>query len=202
MLSSIVWVESYFVQYGEGVMSRLSKVPLVIPKGVKVFLESNRLKVEGPKGSSEVDFPNGIVDQLEEDKVVFKQGVLSSDKRKSGLYRAIMKNMVQGVSLGFKKTVLMVGVGYRSSLQNRSLDLFVGNSHPNRLPIPDGIQVSIDDKGVTIIIAGVDKQLVGQFAALVRSVKPPEPYKGKGIRYQDEHVRKKAGKAGKKTAGG
>jgi large subunit ribosomal protein L6 len=110
--------------------------------------------------------------------------------------------MIEGVSKGFEIKLSMVGVGYRAAVQGQNVDLQVGLSHPTQIPIPKGVNVTVD-KSVTIIITGIDKQLVGQFAATVRAVKPPEPYKGKGIRYENEYVRKKAGKAAKaKTAAG
>ena len=131
---------------------------------------------------------------------VEKDNAVEMPKSSHGLFRALINNMVIGVSKGFEVRLGLVGVGYRAALQGQKLDLQLGFSHPTQLAIPKGIQVTVD-KSVTVIISGIDKHAVGQFAAQVRGMKPPEPYKGKGIRYEKEFVRKKAGKAAKgKTA--
>jgi large subunit ribosomal protein L6 len=131
---------------------------------------------------------------------VIKDENIKMPKTTHGLYRALINNMVIGVTKGFEMRLGLIGVGYRAAVQGQMLDLQLGFSHPTQIAIPKGISVTVD-KSVTVIISGIDKHLVGQFAAAVRSMKPPEPYKGKGIRYENEFVRKKAGKAAKgKTA--
>lgn len=180
-------------------MSRLGKKPIELPKNVQAQLQGSVLNVKGPKGTLTMDVPQGIVVEIETSQIV-----VSSDPSLTsafhGLYRALVKNLVVGVSSGFEKKLSLIGVGYRASVQGKDLDLQLGYSHPTKLPIPTGIQVAVD-KTTTIIITGADKQAVGQFAAEVRSIRPPEPYKGKGVRYENEYVRKKAGKAAKSKAG-
>ena len=184
-------------------MSRLGKSPIALPKGVEVKTDANQIHVKGPKGTLTYPLQRGISVKVEDGfaHVVWDEKV-KLPRTTHGLYRATVNNMVVGVSKGFEKKLSMIGVGYRAALQGQKLDLQVGNSHPTQLVIPKNVQVTVD-KSVSILITGVDKQAVGQFAATVRSVKPPEPYKGKGIRYEEEYVRKKAGKAAKaKTAAG
>ncbi len=183
-------------------MSRLGKSPIPVPKGVEIKAEKDQLHVKGPKGTLSFPLSQGLSVKLEEGFAFIEMDEAADLPRPAhGLLRATLNNMIIGVSKGFEKKLTMVGVGYRAALQGQKLDLQVGNSHPTQLPIPKAVQVAVD-KSVTIVISGIDKQAVGQFAASVRSVKPPEPYKGKGIRYVDEYVRKKAGKAAKaKTAG-
>lgn len=182
-------------------MSRLGKTPIPLPKGVEIKIEGLKLSIKGPKGTVAYDLPKGISIKIDDGRaIVERDEKVEMPKTTHGLVRATVNNMVTGVSKGFEKRLSMVGVGYRAALQGQKLDLQVGLSHPTQLSIPKNIQVAVD-KSVTIIITGIDRHSVGQFAAIVRSVKPPEPYKGKGIRYEDEYVRKKAGKAAKaKTA--
>lgn len=179
-------------------MARYGNTPILLPKGVEVKLNDKReLVVKGPKGSLNINLPIGLELKIENGKVL-----LQKDKKGSvpavihGLKRSELNNSVVGVSEGFEKRLTLIGVGYRANLKGTKLDLQLGLSHPCEIDIPQGIQVKID-KNVEIIISGVDKQVVGQFAATIRSKKPPEPYKGKGIRYKDEYVRKKDGKAAK-----
>ncbi len=179
-------------------MSRKGKMPIPVPKGVEVKLDGQKLTVKGPKGSLHLDLMKGII--LSNDKNELHVSLapeLAHASNFHGLYWALVSNMVTGVSTGFTKDLEMIGVGYRAAVQGKLLDLQVGCSHPVKQPIPDGVNVVVE-KNTLIKISGMDKQIVGQFAADVRSKKPPEPYKGKGIRYVGEHVRKKAGKAGKK----
>ncbi|MBS3904758.1 MAG: 50S ribosomal protein L6 [Simkania sp.] len=181
-------------------MSRLGKSPIELPKNVEVKIQDKKVLVKGPKGSLEFPSTTGLKVRIEEGRlfVEFDEGVEVTGVI-HGLYRASINNMVTGVSKGFEKRLTLIGVGYRAALQGHHLDLQLGYSHPTKLEIPKTVQVEVE-KSTTIIIRGVDKQAVGQFAAMVRGKRPPEPYKGKGIRYENEHVRKKAGKAAKGKA--
>lgn len=179
-------------------MSRKARLPINLPKGVEVKLEGNTVIVKGPKGTLQQSVKEVAV-KIEGEKVSLTLAPNCRANNFLGLYFTLVDNMVKGVSQGFKKELEMVGVGYRAAVQGKMLDLQIGTSHPMQLPIPEGIQVVVD-KNTLLTISGIDKQLVGQYAATVRSKKPPEPYKGKGIRYLKESVRKKAGKAGKATA--
>lgn len=179
-------------------MSRKGKLPIEIPHGVEVKLAGDLLKVKGPKGSIERKIPDFI--DIKQEKalltVELKEG--SEDKGSfHGLYRALIQNMISGVVQGFEKLLEMVGVGYRAAVQGKFLDLQLGFSHPVKLPIPEGLQVSVE-KNTMITVKGINKHTVGQFAAVVRAKRPPEPFQGKGIRYSGEYVRKKAGKAAAK----
>ena len=182
-------------------MSKLGKTPIALPEKVEVKMGEGVIHVKGPKGALTLPAPKGIGIKIEEGKLlVTADEAQHIENRHYGLARALLNNLIIGVSKGFEVRLSLVGVGYRAQLQGQTLDLQLGFSHPTRLPIPTGVSVVID-KSVLIIITGVDKHLVGQFAASVRAMKPPEPYKGKGIRYENEFVRKKAGKAAKsKTA--
>ncbi len=179
-------------------MSRKGKVPIPLPKGVEVKQDGINLTVKGPKGSLELKVMPIIGVKVEEDKIVVSLKKDNPDHNKwLGLFRSLIANMVIGTTQGFQKNLAMVGVGYRANVQGNSLNLQVGYSHPTMAEIPEGIDVKVE-KNTKIIISGIDKQKVGQFAADVRSVRPPEPFQGKGIRYEDEHVRRKAGKAAAK----
>jgi large subunit ribosomal protein L6 len=178
-------------------MSRLGKTPINILKDVEVKVAANKLSVKGPKGTNEIELLKGIIAEVNGSKLY-----ISTDEKAEinnanhGLYRALINNLIIGVGIGFTKELALIGVGYRAQLKGNMLDLQVGYSHPTEIEIPKGIHVAVN-KSVEIIITGIDKQKVGHFAAIVRDVKPPEPYKGKGIRYKDEYVRKKAGKSAK-----
>jgi large subunit ribosomal protein L6 len=184
-------------------MSRLAKKPVILPSGVEVKTEGRKVHVKGPKGTLTYPLTDGIAIKVEDGKaIVVKDEKMELPRPTQGLFCALLSNMIHGVTKGFEKRLDMVGVGYRAAVQGQNLDLSIGKSHPTQLRIPQGIQVTVD-KSIKIIITGIDKQAVGQFAAIVRAKKPPEPYKGKGIRYENEYVRKKAGKAAKaKTAAG
>ena len=177
-------------------MSRIGKAPIELPSGVEVTTKGNVVVVKGPKGSlrQEID-PR--VSLSTDDGVV--SVVRDNDDREvralHGLYRALIANMVIGVSTGYSKELQAVGVGYRGALKGNTLELQVGYSHPVAIEAPEGITFEVPEP-TKCIISGIDKQLVGQVAANIRAVRPPEPYKGKGIRYADEYVRRKAGKAG------
>lgn len=182
-------------------MSRIGRSPVPIPEGVEVVIEGQRVRVKGPKGELEQEFRAELT-------ITEENGVLhvarDSDEPKvralHGMTRALLNNMILGTTKGFNKTLEIQGVGYRAELKGQSLMLYVGFSHPVEVEPPAGIRFEVETKGDIVRISGHDKQLVGQVAADVRKIRPPEPYKGKGIRYQGEYVRRKAGKAGKVTA--
>jgi large subunit ribosomal protein L6 len=181
-------------------MSRLGKSPIPVPKGVEVKVVDKSIHVKGPKGTMSYPLSEGISIKLEDDRAVIERDEnVEMPKTTHGLYRATLNNMITGVSKGFEKRLSLIGVGYRAAVQGAVLDLQLGYSHPTQLKIPKTVQVAVD-KSVLIIITGIDKHAVGQFAAAVRAMRPPEPYKGKGIRYENEYVRKKAGKAAKGKA--
>jgi large subunit ribosomal protein L6 len=179
-------------------MSRKGKFPIPLPKGVEVSSSAEEISVKGPRGSLKQKLMTGITAETHEGSLVVKLDEKHSDLGNfHGLYRALINNMVVGVSQGFERKLEMIGVGYRAAVQGDLLDLQIGLSHPTKLPIPTGLTVKVE-KNTQITIQGNEKQLVGQFAATVRAMRPPEPYQGKGIRYQNEHVRRKAGKAAAK----
>lgn len=178
-------------------MSRVGKSPITLPKGVEVDVTGgNHVNVKGPRGALERSFDERISVSVVEGVVTVER---ADDERESralhGLSRSLLNNMVVGVAEGYVRELQTVGVGYRASLQGKRLELQVGFSHPVHIEAPDGITFEVPES-TRIIVSGIDKQLVGQAAADIRQVKPPEPYKGKGIRYLGEHVRRKAGKAG------
>ncbi len=178
-------------------MSRVGKKPISLVKGVDVKITGRKVAVKGPKGNLEYEVPEGIQIAHVENELVLS--LVKDDKELSsffGLARALVQNLVTGVTNGFDKELELIGVGYRAAVKGSLLDLQLGFSHPVELPIPSGIEVKIE-KGTAVTISGIDKQLVGGFAAKIRAKRPPEPYKGKGVRYKGEFVRKKAGKTGK-----
>ena len=175
-------------------MSRKGKFPIPLPKGVEVKIAGNHISVKGPKGTLDRDIIDGItVKQDGSQLIVSTTNDDPSLSKFHGLYRSLINNMVVGATQGFETKLEMIGVGYRAALQGNLLDIQIGFSHPVKLPIPTGVTVKIE-KGTALSISGIDKQTVGQFAASIRAVRPPEPYQGKGIRYAGEYVRKKAGK--------
>lgn len=179
-------------------MSRKGKLPIPLPQGVEVKVADAEVSVKGPKGSLQQSIMPGIQVKVEGNQVIVSVDDEDADLNHfHGLYRALIQNMVIGATEGFEKRLEMIGVGYRAAVQGDLLDLQLGFSHPTKLPIPKGLTVKVD-KNTLISISGFDKRLVGQFAATVRSKRPPEPYQGKGIRYAGEYVRKKAGKAAAK----
>jgi len=179
-------------------MSRIGKAPVSLPKGVKVNLQGTVLEVTGPKGSLSQDF-NPDMEIVLEDNILTVRRPSDSRQHRSlhGLTRALINNMVVGVSEGFAKTLRIEGVGYRAAMEGERLVLNVGYSHPIEIEPPVGIDFAVEDRNKTVIVSGIDKQVVGEIAAQIRKTRPPEPYKGKGIRYDGEFVRRKAGKAGK-----
>ena len=176
-------------------MSRIGRVPITMPAGVKIRHEGEQLHVEGPKGKLSLGVPVTITLTQEGQQLKVATTSQAPDHNmQHGLYRALINNMVQGVGNGFSKELEIVGVGYRAQLSGKQLSLSVGFTHPVVMPIPEGLTVEVP-KPTSVIIKGFDKQQVGQFAAEIRRVAPPEPYKGKGIKYAGEVIRSKAGKA-------
>jgi large subunit ribosomal protein L6 len=179
-------------------VSRIGQLPIVVPAGVDVKIKGTHVRVKGPKGELQHTFPADMAISLEDGEVVVKR---PSDERTHrafhGMTRALINNMVLGVSTGFSKVLEINGVGYRAELEGNNLILNVGFSHPVKVEPPEGIEFEVDARTRQIVIKGYDKQVVGHVAADIRKVRPPEPYKGKGIKYLDERIRRKAGKAGK-----
>jgi large subunit ribosomal protein L6 len=177
-------------------MSRIGKKPIPLPKGVEVKKEGNAVTVKGPKGSLTTLLVPGIGVSIENNVVTFTRGDEENKSRAThGLMRALVANNVLGVTQGFKKELDIVGVGYRAEVKGKEVVFQLGYSHPIRFPVPKGIEVAIDGKSGHITVTGIDKQQVGQTAAEIRSLREPDPYKGKGIKYSDEVIRRKAGKA-------
>jgi large subunit ribosomal protein L6 len=176
-------------------MSRIGRKIISIPSGVKVEVKDSRVFVEGVKGKLDLKLPGRITLEIKESQIsVKRQGNIASDKALQGLIRALIFNMLVGVTAGYVKELEIVGVGFKAAVQGNNLNLLVGFSHPVNYAIPDGIKVECP-KNTLVVIRGIDKEKVGQVAAELRSVYPPEPYKGKGIRFVGERVRKKVGKA-------
>jgi large subunit ribosomal protein L6 len=177
-------------------MSRVGSNPITVPSGVDVKIDGKDVTVKGSKGTLERTFNDEVSFDLEDGVVTVSRVDDEPESRAlHGLSRALLNNMIVGVSEGYTKQLEAVGVGYRANLQGRRLELQVGFSHPVHIEAPDGITFEVPEP-TKIIVSGIDKALVGQVAANVRRVRPPEPYKGKGIRYAGEQVRRKAGKAG------
>lgn len=178
-------------------MARLGKSPISLPKGVEIKIADGQIKATGPKGTLTFPAAEGITIEIKDGLLfVIADENVEMPRPQHGLYRATINNMITGVSKGFEKKLALVGVGYRAAVQGQHLDLQLGFSHPTKIEIPKTVQVAVE-KSVAISITGIDKQAVGQFAASVRAMRPPEPYKGKGIRYEGERVRQKATKAAK-----
>ena len=179
-------------------MSRIGKRPVPIPKGVTVELSGSRLAVKGPKGTLERTLPSEMALEYADDHItVTRPSEATRHRALHGLTRSLVNNMVEGVARGFSKQLEIQGVGYRAEAKPYGVDLIVGYSHPVKYQAPAGITISAEAPTM-LKIEGADKELVGQVAAEIRKVRPPEPYKGKGIRYRGEHVRRKAGKTGAK----
>ena len=178
-------------------MSRIGKQPIAVPSGVEVTLDGGAVKVKGPRGQLQYDLVGELSIEREGDDLLVSR---ANDDRKNrslhGLTRTLVSNMIQGVSQGFSKDLDIVGVGYRASVQGNKLEILVGYSHPVIVTAPDGITFDVPSP-TKITVNGFDKQLVGQVAADIRKIRKPEPYKGKGIRYTNEVVRRKAGKSAK-----
>lgn len=179
-------------------MSRIGRLPVPVPNGVDVKINGTHVRVKGPKGELDHVFPASMIIDIEDENITVKR---PSDEQQHralhGMTRALINNMVQGVSTGFEKILEINGVGYRAEMQEKNLVLHVGFSHPVVVEPPPGISFDWDNRTRQVKVMGHDKQVVGQVAANIRKVRPPEPYKGKGIKYLDERIRRKAGKAGK-----
>ena len=179
-------------------MSRIGRLPVVLPKGVEVDIDGTNVHVKGPKGEMQRSFPPSM-------QISINEGVLEvsratdgrTDRSLHGMTRALINNMVVGVSTGFERILEVNGVGYRAEMQGKNLVLYVGYSHPVTIEPAQGISFETDAKTRQVKVMGYDKQMVGQVAADIRKVRPPEPYQGKGIKYLEEKIRRKAGKAGK-----
>ena len=180
-------------------MSRIGKAPVAIPAGVTVAVEGNTIKVKGPKGELEQEFDPAIGVAIEENEVLFTRSTDQPDHRsKHGLYRSLCAGMVEGVTNGYKKELELVGVGFRAQASGQQLTLALGYSHPIIIELPKEVKVTAESqKGSNpkVTLESHDKQLIGTVAAKIRSLRKPEPYKGKGVRYVDEYIRRKAGKS-------
>ena len=177
-------------------MSRIGNRPIDIPSGVNVDVSGGQLRVKGPKGELAAPIPEGIKASVVDGSLAFERPDDSKPARaRHGLARSLVNNMVVGVSEGFVRRLEIEGVGYRADVQGNTLNLLLGFSHPVKMAIPDGLKVSVE-ANTKVSIEGTNREVVGQFAADVRRLRPPEPYKGKGVRYSDERIRRKVGKAG------
>lgn len=179
-------------------MSRIGKKPVKILKDVKVNQKGNEIEVTGPKGTLKLSINPLIKSEIKNDEILFTRKADSKrEKALHGLYAILVKNMINGVSEGYRKKLELVGIGFRAEMKKDKLFMTIGYSHPIIFSPPEGIKIETPTD-TSIIITGVDKQLVGQVAAKIRSFRPPEPYKGKGVKYENEYIRRKAGKAAAK----
>ena len=178
-------------------MSKIGKLPITVGNGVTVTVDGRNVNVNGPKGSGTLPLPQGVDITTEEGKVLVTAKKLDDRKVKAmyGLTRANLANLIKGLDTGFQKQLEITGVGYRAAMQGNDLTLSLGFAHPVKFHPRDGVTIAVADNVITV--SGNDRQLVGEAAANIRKIKPPEPYKGKGIRYKGERVRRKAGKAAK-----
>lgn len=179
-------------------MSRIGKLPIIIPDGVEVTIDGQKITAKGPLGTESVEVRSEIIVTKEDNQVIVKR-INDSRQARSlhGLSRTLVANVVNGVKTGFEKKLEILGVGYRASMQGNTLNLQLGFSHPVNIEAPQGIKIEVE-ANTKIKVTGSNKQLVGDIASEIRGKRPPEPYKGKGVRYEGEYVRRKAGKAGKK----
>lgn len=176
-------------------MSRLGKNPVSVPNGVKTFIESGVVRVEGAKGKLSLSLPKGVAVNLDQGKVVVTRANNTAEsKANHGLIRTLIYNMVKGVSDGYERRLEIVGVGYRAAVKGKVLNLTLGFSHPVDFDLPEGVTAKVENN-TTVVLNSADKALVGETAAKIRGIKPPEPYQGKGVKYAGEHIRRKAGKA-------
>ena len=179
-------------------MSRIGRLPVEVPTGVDVTISGSHVKIKGPKGELEFTFSKDIELSLKDGEISVNRPSDAREMRSlHGTTRSLIQNMVIGVTDGFQKELQLVGVGYRANMQGKNLVLNVGFSHSVEVEPPPGITFEVGERSQQVFISGIDKQKVGQVTAEIRKVRPPEPYKGKGIRYKDEYIRRKAGKAGK-----
>jgi large subunit ribosomal protein L6 len=180
-------------------MSRIGKRPVAIPAGVDVTLLENKIKIKGPKGELAWDFPSETAVSVQENKIVVQR---ADDTKKvralHGLTRSLIANMVEGVSKGYQRVLDIVGVGYRAQVQGKKIVLSLGYSHPVEFQLPEGVSAAVDQKQTQITLTGTDKQKIGQIAANLNSLRKPDAYKGKGIRYSGQRLKLKVGKTGKK----
>ncbi|MBQ3200209.1 MAG: 50S ribosomal protein L6 [Firmicutes bacterium] len=179
-------------------MSRIGKLPIAIPAGVEVTIDGQLVTVKGPKGEMAREVRPEVNVKVEDGQlVVTRDSDVAQIRAYHGLTRALLANMVTGVTTGFTRKLTIIGVGYRAAVQNNVLSLNVGKSHPVEMPAPEGVEVQCPTP-TQIVVTGPDKEALGEYAAKIRAQRPPEPYKGKGIRYEDEYVIRKAGKTGAK----
>ena len=179
-------------------MSRVGKHPINIPDGVDVKIQKNHISVKGPKGQLEWDHPHGIKVSLQEKQIVVERPSDAKQYRAlHGTTRNIIANMVTGTSTGYQRVLEINGVGYRAQVQGQKISFSLGYSHPVEYSLPDGISAEVDKKQTILTLQGIDKQLIGQVAANIRSLRKPNVYKGKGIKYAEERIKMKVGKAGK-----
>ena len=178
-------------------MSRIGNKPIPLPSGVKIAVAADKVEVQGPKGKMSVLVPRGVSFE-QKDGILNVKRLAEEHRAVHGLARALVANAVHGVTQGFKKEMDIVGVGYRAELKGKIINFALGKSHPIEFPVPEGIQIAVD-KQTHLVISGADKGQVGQVAADIRSLRPPDPYKQKGIRITGERLKKKAGKAGAKA---
>jgi large subunit ribosomal protein L6 len=179
-------------------MSRIGRKPIALPQGVKVAIEGNVVKVQGPKGSLETRLPAGVQMVQQNGNLVASR---DSDQHAAvhGLARALVNNAVEGVTRGWTRELEIVGIGYRAEVKGKGIVVFtLGYSHPIEVPLPSGVEVAVDPKQTRLTVSGIDRQKVGQVAADMRSLRPPDPYKNKGVRYAGEKLKKKVGKTGAK----
>jgi len=180
-------------------MSRIGKKPIDIPKGVDVKIVDTAVNVKGPKGELSSGFPSGVRVVVDEGKVVVERTGETKDIRAlHGLTRSLISNMISGVSSGYQRVLEITGTGYRAQVQGNKLLLALGYSHPVEFILPPGIKAAVDQKQTQITLTGIDKQQMGQIAADLRALRPPDIYKGKGVRYAGQRLKLKVGKAGKK----
>lgn len=180
-------------------MSRIGKQPIPIPKGIQVEIRNGIFSAKGPKGEVSQKLLDGVPVEIDGGQVLVKRlGESGPQRARHGLMRSLLSNAVQGVTEGFTKTLEIVGVGYRAEIKGQEIHFALGYSHPIVYQLPEGISASMEPRTTKIAITGADKQSVGQVAAEIRSLRPPDPYKAKGIRYVDEEIRRKVGKAGAK----
>lgn len=191
--------EKFSLPFGN--MSKIAIIPVILKEGVNVTFEGQKANVTGPKGNLSFVIPQGIKAEVKEGKIIVSQVIKNDEKTRAlfGLTRSILSNLAEGVIDGFEKKLELSGVGYRAQAAGNTLTLSVGYSHPVVIKIENGITFTVEDNVITV--AGIDKALVGNTAAKVRSIRPPEPYKGKGIKYVGKRVRRKAGKAAKAVGG-
>jgi large subunit ribosomal protein L6 len=179
-------------------MSRIGKKPIALPKEVKVNIDGNVVRVQGPKGALETRLPAGVTFAQQDGNLVATRDS-QEHAANHGLARALVNNAVEGVTKGWTKDLEIVGIGYRAEMKGKNVVVFsLGYSHPIEYPLPDGITAAVDPKQTRLTISGIDRQMVGQVSAEMRSLRPPDPYKNKGVRYAGEKLKKKVGKTGAK----